>query len=105
MGKVGVLERGSFVGGRLKLNGAGRAVAASGRVILTRSRPVYSLGRAGLCQGFQTGSMVADVGRWVGERGRGSGGHGDCHPGTVRELIDGDGGGDGSAWGGGGGGN
>ena len=44
--------------------------------------------------------MVADVGRWVGERGRGSGGHGGCQ-GTVRELIDEDEGGGGSAWGGG----
>ena len=44
--------------------------------------------------------MVADVGRWVGERGRGSGGHGGCQ-GTVRELIDEDEGGAGSAWGGG----
>jgi len=40
MGKAEVLERGSLVGGRLNLNGAGRAVSAGERVILTRSRPV-----------------------------------------------------------------
>jgi len=100
---VGVLERGSFVGGRLNLNGAGRAVAASGKVILTRSRLGKSLGQAGTFQAFRLGLMVADVGRWVGERGRGSGGHGGCQ-GKVRELIDADEGGGGSAWGAGGGG-
>ena len=68
MGKVGVLERGSFVGGRLNLNGAGRAVAASGKVILTRSRLGKSLGQAGTFQGLQTGSH----GRRRGALGRGA---------------------------------
>jgi len=39
MGKVGVLERGSFVGGRLNLNGAGRAHNAFHASLLTPYRP------------------------------------------------------------------